>query len=295
MSKLVIAVSSRVLFNLDSEHQLFLSKGVDEYRDYQIQNETKILKKGVAFGIVEKLLNIKSPVTGDALVEVVMVSRNHGDVGLRIFNSIEHYGLNIQKGAFTKGGSRSEYIKAYGVDLFLSAHAKEVKSCLDNGIAAAHLRVDGSFVSNECDDEPLRIGFDGDAVLFSSASESLFKSGGLKAFTEHEVANENVPLEDGLFKGFLSGLHDIQSCFGIDDVPIRTCMITARCSPTHKRVLKTIRHWGLRMDESVFLGGLDKGEFVKAFGADIFFDDQLKNVQSVSDVGILGGHVSVDL
>jgi 5'-nucleotidase len=289
---LVIAVSSRTLFDLSQEHDIFLQKGVDKYRAYQLTHENEILKPGIAFDLVQKLLNIKHPETQQPLVEVVLVSRNNGDTGLRIFNSIAHYDLAIERAAFSNGKSPFAYLKAFGAHLFLSAHNKDVELALQAGFASAHL-----LTPKHESDKPknnqsqVRIAFDGDAVLFSDDSEKIYKQKGLEAFRENERSKALEPLSDGPFKPFLTALHQLQSLFTVDQTPIRTALVTARSAPSHKRVILTLRKWGIRIDEALFLGGLDKAEFLKAFKADIFFDDQLIHIKSASDSHLTSGHV----
>ncbi len=286
---LVIAVSSRTLFDLSEEHEIYLSKGVDEYRAYQLQNEDKPLRPGIAFSLVKKLLSIVHPETKAALVEVVLISRNNGDTGLRIFNAIEHHQLNIQRAAFSNGKSPYAYLKAFGAHLFLSAHNRDVELALEAGYAAAHFKVNQEH--KLALDNQLRIAFDGDAVLFSDESEKIYKQEGLAAFKANENAKAKVPLNAGPFKAFLLALHEIQSLYSVNDTPIRTALVTARSAPSHKRVILTLRQWGIRIDEALFLGGLDKSEFLKAFKADIFFDDQLIHIQSATDQELPSGHV----
>lgn len=289
---LVIAVSSRTLFDLSAEHDIYLQSGIDDYREHQLSHEKEILSPGVAFTLVQKLLAIKHPQTQVPLVEVVLISRNNGDTGLRIFNSIQHYKLNIQRAAFSNGKSPYAYLKAFGAHLFLSAHNKDVELALKAGYASAHL------LTNKLEqdtlikkDSQVRIAFDGDAVLFSDDSEKIYKQEGLAAFKANEVENVNVPLSGGPFKPFLLALHHLQSLFKVDETPIRTALVTARSAPSHERVILTLRKWGIRLDEALFLGGLDKSEFLKAFKADIFFDDQLIHIKSASKHQLTSGHV----
>lgn len=289
---LVIAVSSRTLFDLTQEHEIYLNQGVDEYRSYQLQHENEILKPGIAFTLVEKLLAITHPDTNVPLVEVVLVSRNNGDTGLRIFNSIAHYGLNIQRAAFSNGKSPYAYLKAFGAHLFLSAHNKDVELALEAGYASAHLLTKNIEKDKNAEvNKQVRIAFDGDAVLFSDDSEKIYKKQGLEAFKANEQKQAEVPLSGGPFKPFLTALHQIQSLFKVDETPIRTALVTARSAPSHKRVILTLREWGIRIDEALFLGGLDKAEFLKAFKADIFFDDQLIYIKSASENKLTSGHV----
>jgi len=277
---LTLAISSRTLFDLDEAHNIFLTEGLSAYRAFQLAHEDEPLEPGVAFPLVHKLLNIKHPETGEDLVEVVLVSRNNGDTGLRIFNSIEHHGLNISRAVFSNGGSPYDYLPALGVELFLSAHNSDVIGAIKAGHAAAHLMTRKSVKS---DDPQVRIAFDGDAVIFSDESEQIYQSGGLDAFRKNEHDLQHQPLTPGPFERFLKKLHGLQTLFPSGESPIRTALVTARSAPSHKRVILTLRNWGIRIDEALFLGGQDKSHFLKSFRADIFFEDQLTYVKTASE------------
>lgn len=285
--KLVIAISSRALFDLDESHQVFVEKGVDAYCRYQIDHEEDVLKPGIAFPLVKKLLALNNADTGVVRVEVILLSRNSADTGLRVFNSIRHHGLNITRAAFTRGESTYRYINAFGAHLFLSASQEDVRKALDAGCAAATILP--SNVSRNITDQ-LRIAFDGDAVLFSDESEQIFKREGLGAFERNERDAAREPLTGGPFKKILAALHQIQSWYPSEGSPIRTALFTARAAPAHERVIRTLRAWNIRIDEALFLGGMDKGEFLKAFGADIFFDDQQGHCESARQ-HVATGHV----
>ena len=270
--KLVVAVSSRALFNLDESHQIFEKEGKEAYCAYQVEHEEDILDAGFGYNLVSKLLAINSLSEHTVpLVEVILLSQNSADTGLRIFNSIDHYGLDITRAAFTSGMSPYGYIPAFGAHLFLSANAEDVRNALDAGYAAATIL---SGTSQQADAKQLRIAFDGDAVLFSDQSERIYQQHGLAAFTENEKNAAKIPLSGGPFKGFLEALQSIQAQFDEQNSPIRTALVTARSAPAHERVVRTLRKWGVRIDEALFLGGMPKQDFLKAFGADIFFDDQ---------------------
>lgn len=286
-NKLVVAISSRALFDLTESHEVYQKEGLKAYAEYQIAHEEEPLAPGDAYPLVEKLLAINKQLTGDARVEVILLSRNSADTGLRIFNSIQHYGLAISRAAFCGGASPYRYVSSFGSQLFLSTHAEDVRQALDNGYAAATILPSKSSTRS---DGVLRIAFDGDAVLFSDESEKIFKSQGLDAFTASEKAAANQPLNGGPFKPFLAALHSIQAEFAEGSCPIRTALITARSAPTHERVVKTLRAWQIRIDESIFLGGMDKGAFLKAFNADVFFDDQEGHCHSARE-HVATGHV----
>lgn len=279
--KLVVAISSRALFDLEESHRVFETEGVDAYCRYQIERENELLKPGVAFSLVEKLLRLNALGDERQRVEVVLLSRNSADTGLRIFNSIQHYGLKITRAAFSGGQSPYRYVAPFNAHLFLSTDPVDVRSALEQGYAAATILPSNVGMNAQQDgDEQLRIAFDGDAVLFSDAAERVFKTKGLDAFSTAERDAANEPLPGGPFKDVLAALHRIQSEFPPEDSPIRTALFTARAAPAHERVIRTLRAWEIRIDEAVFLGGLDKGSFLRTFGADIFFDDQEGHCES---------------
>jgi 5'-nucleotidase len=284
--RLVIAISSRALFNLDESHQVYQNEGLQAYSDYQVAREEEPLEPGEAFPLVHKLLRLNDRL-GDSQVEVVLLSRNSADTGLRVFNSIQHYNLDISRAAFCGGESPWRYINAFGCQLFLSNEAEDVRYALDCGVAAATLV---SSKGGDSVDDQLRFAFDGDAVLFSDEAERVYKSEGLEAFSASEKAAARDPLAGGPFKPFLSALHRLQQAFPPTEAPIRTALVTARSAPAHERVIRTLRAWNIRIDESIFLGGLDKTEFLRAYQADVFFDDQQSHCESASP-HIATGHV----
>ncbi len=286
-NKLVVSISSRALFDLSESHRVFEKEGLEAYSKYQIDHEDVLLEPGEAFPMVEKLLRINKLLDGEPKVEVILLSRNSADTGLRIFNSINHYGLNISRAAFTGGESPYRYISPFNSHLFLSTDAEDVKNALQNGVAAATLLASQKDKKNEGE---LRFAFDGDAVLFSDEAEQVFKKQGLDAFTESEKAAAKTPLSGGPFKPFLYALHNLQKEFAEGQCPIRTALVTARSAPAHERVIRTLRAWDIRINESIFLGGLPKGEFLKAYGADVFFDDQESHCDSARD-HVATGHV----
>lgn len=278
---LVVGISSRALFDLEESHRVFETEGVDAYCRYQIERENDVLEPGVAFTLVEKLLRLNTLGEQKNRVEVVLLSRNSADTGLRVFNSIQHYGLGITRAAFSGGQSPYQYVEPFNAHLFLSTDPVDVRSALEQGYAAATILPSDMDVNvGRSSSQQLRIAFDGDAVLFSDAAERIYKTEGLDAFSSSEREAANEPLPGGPFKDVLAALHNIQSEFPPEDSPIRTALFTARAAPAHERVIRTLRAWKIRIDEAVFLGGLDKGSFLQTFGADIFFDDQQGHCES---------------
>ena len=285
--RLVVAISSRALFDLGESHALFEREGLEAYRQFQIAHEDEVLAPGVAFPLAQKLLRLNTLAPTAPRVEVILLSRNSGDTGLRIFNSIQHYGMEIVRAAFTSGAPTAGYVHPFGADLFLSAHAEDVARALKAGVAAATILPSAAPAEQS---PQLRIAFDGDAVLFGEEGERISAEQGLEAFHQHERERQLEPLEGGPFRGFLAALQRLQSAFPAEDSPLRSALVTARSAPAHKRVILTLRHWGVRIDEALFLGGRDKGPFLQAFGADIFFDDSQANVDSARR-HVATGHV----
>ena len=279
-SKLVVGISSRALFDLSDSHQIFENEGIEAYREYQIQNENEVLEPGDAFNLVTKILKINNFYKFNDRIEVILLSRNTADTGLRVFNSIEAHNLNITRAVFCGGESPYKYVKAFGVDLFLSSSKDDVKMAIENNVPSA--RIISTKASKKMKaDNILKIAFDGDSVIFSDESEKVFEEEGLKAFLDNERKKKSM-LKAGPFKSFLVELNKLQSELDSETSPIRTALVTARSAPSHKRVIKTLRKWGVRIDESLFLGGMNKTEFLQSFEADIFFDDQQKNINDAS-------------
>ena len=279
---LVIGISSRALFDLEAENRIFEEQGLTAYEEYQVCHEKELLPRGSAFALVEAFLGLNS-LDENRLVEVIVMSRNSPNTSLRIFNSIDHYGLDITRAALSGGAPIAPYLKAFETDLFLSAHRADVQQAIDSGIAAGRILA-GSMPDCAPGDQ-IRIAFDGDAVLFSSDSEWIYQHRGLDAFSEHERSKADIPMEEGPFAKFLKTIAHIQSRFSDGGAsPIRTALVTSRSAPAHERAIKTLRQWGVRVDEAFFLGGVSKREVLNAFGAHIFFDDQLAHAQPASDL-----------
>ncbi len=285
--RLIVAITSRALFDMAESHALFERAGLDAFHTYQRERENDPLLPGIAFPLVQKLLRLNAPRPAEPRVEVVLLSRNSADTGLRVFNSIEHYGLDVARAAFTSGSPVAPYVRSFGAQLFLSANPESVKRSLDAGIAAATILPSKAPAASS---DQLRIAFDGDAVIFGDESERVSQEQGVEAFHRHEVERVDQPLSGGPFRGFLAALHRLQEAFPEENSPIRTALVTARSAPAHKRVILTLRHWGVRLDEALFLGGRDKGPFLETFGADIFFDDSTQNVESARR-HVATGHV----
>ena len=283
--RLVIGVSSRALFDMTVENGIFEKDGVTAYCEYQKEHENECLKPGSGFPLIKALLNLNTLPGHEGSVEVIIMSRNSPDSSLRVFNSIKHYGLEISRAVLASGASLAPYLGAFHTDLFLSAYEDDVQSAINSNIAAGIICSDGIHTYNENQAlSQIRIAFDGDAVLFSDDSEKIFQSKGLEAFEENEKKNADNPLQAGPFANFLKTLSDLQKDYEAEEAPIRTALVTSRSAPAHERVIRTLRAWNVRIDEASFLGGIEKKDVLKAFGADIFFDDQLVHTQPASEV-----------
>lgn len=284
-NRLVIGVSSRALFDLTVENEIFCTQGVEAYCRYQVEHEKELLKPGNGFRLVEALLNINELPGQEGRVEVIIMSHNSPDTSLRVFNAIAHYGLNISRAVLASGASLTPYLEAFHTDLYLSADERDVQAAVDCGIAAGIICCDEIKIPGKQEEiSQIRIAFDGDAVLFSDESEQIFKEKGLEAFEENERLQAENPLKKGPFAKFLKTISDIQREFSPEQVPIRTALVTARSAPAHERVIRTLRAWNVRIDEAFFLGGISKTDVLRAFGAHIFFDDQAVHTKPASEV-----------
>ncbi len=286
--KLVVAISSRALFDFEEENRIFDAQGERAYIDLQYSRMNVPAKEGVAFRLVKKLLAFNSG--GAQLVEVVILSKNDPVSGLRIFRSAERAGLKLERGVFTRGRSPYRYLDALKANLFLSANEQDVMGALDARFPAARVLPESAQAGGRHADE-VRIAFDGDAVLFSDEAERVFQRDGLDAFTRHETTHALKPLPPGPFKPLLEALHRLQAASGSGmPMRVRTALVTARSAPAHERAVRTLMDWNIAVDEALFLGGLDKGEFLKAFQPDFYFDDQRGHVASASQ-HVATGHV----
>ena len=287
--KLVVAISSRALFDFEEENRVFERLGERAYIDLQFARLEAPAKHGVAFALVKKLLAFNTP---DAQrVEVVILSKNDPVSGLRIFNSAEGAGLRLERGVFTRGRSPWRYLEALKANLFLSANESDVRAALEQRFPAARVYPEPPQAAEAHGDE-LRIAFDGDAVLFSDEAERVYRDGGLDAFTRHETQHALRPLPPGPFKPLLEALQRLQSAAARTESPVklRTALVTARSAPAHERAVRTLMQWNIEVDEAMFLGGLDKGSFLAAFQPDFFFDDQQGHVESARQ-HVAAGHV----
>jgi len=285
--QLVVAISSRALFDFEEENLVFEQSDDRAYMKLQLERLEEPAKPGVAFSLVKKLLAFNDAST--QRVEVVILSRNDPVSGMRVFRSAQHYGLPIQRGSFTRGQSPWRYLKPLNANLFLSTHLSDVRAALDAGVPAAQVYPHSAHAS-EAHPHEVRIAFDGDAVLFSDEAERVFQSEGLSAFQAHERAKASQPLLAGPFKPLLAALHRLQQ-EGTPAMRVRTALVTARSAPAHERAIRTLMQWNIEVDEAMFLGGLPKGEFLKEFEPDFFFDDQTGHIESAAQ-HVPSGHVA---
>lgn len=288
-NKLVVALSSRALFDFEEENRVFESSDDRAYMSVQLERIDQVAKPGAAFPLVRKLLAFN---TAEASrVEVVILSRNDPVSGLRVFRSSRAHGLSIERGVFTRGRSPYRYLKPLGAVLFLSTNDADVRDALEAGFPAARVYPNSARAAEQYPDE-VRIAFDGDAVLFSDEAEQVFQRDGLPAFIEHETARVTTPLPPGPFKPLLDALDRLQKAGeGHAPMRLRTALVTARSAPAHERAVRTLMQWGIEVDEAMFLGGLDKGAFLREFEPDFFFDDQTRHCDSAALVAPTG-HVA---
>ena len=288
--KLVVAISSRALFDFEEENEIFeAGSGLHKDRAYmqlQLSRLDLPAKPGVAFSLVKKLLAFNAG--GDKRVEVVILSRNDPVSGMRVFRSASHYGLQIERGTFNRGEAPWRYLKPLNANLFLSAHLSDVRAALAAGVPAAQVYPRSAHASQAHPNE-VRIAFDGDAVLFSDEAERVYQMEGLAAFQKHETDKAAQPLLAGPFKPLLDALQRLQQ-EGTANMRIRTALVTARSAPAHERAIRTLMDWNVEVDEAMFLGGLPKGEFLREFGPDFFFDDQTGHIESAA-LHVPAGHV----
>jgi 5'-nucleotidase len=285
--KLVVAISSRALFDFEEENQIFEQGDDRAYMQLQLERLDQPAKPGVAFSLVRKLLAFND---ADAQrVEVVILSRNDPVSGMRVFRSAQHYGLPIERGSFTRGQPPWRYLKPLNANLFLSTHLSDVRAALGAGVPAAQV-YPHSMLASAAYPHEVRIAFDGDAVLFSDEAERVFQAQGLVAFQQHERDKAAQPLPEGPFKPLLAALHRLQQA-GTPTMRIRTALVTARSAPAHERAIRTLMNWNIDVDEAMFLGGLPKGEFLREFEPDFFFDDQTGHVDSAAR-HVPSGHVA---
>ena len=302
--KLVVAISSRALFDFEEENLVF-EQGQGQHRDraymeLQLQRLDEPAKPGVAFSLVRKLLAFNQTPDPDETrspgakalsqpVEVVILSRNDPVSGMRVFRSAKHYGLRIERGSFTRGQPPWRYLRPLHANLFLSAHLSDVRAALQAGVPAAQVYPQSARAS-EAHPSEVRIAFDGDAVLFSDEAERIYQAQGLSAFQRHETEKATQPLLAGPFKPLLAALHRLQQ-EGTPSMRIRTALVTARSAPAHERAIRTLMNWNIEIDEAMFLGGLAKGEFLREFEPDFFFDDQTGHIESAAR-HVPSGHVA---
>ena len=278
--KLVVAISSRALFDFEEENRVFVQSDDRAYMDLQLDRIDEPALPGVAFPLIKKLLAFNTKDT--QRVEVAILSRNDPVSGLRVDASAKHHGLSIERGIFTRGRSPHGYLEPLHANLFLSANASDVRAAIAVKVPAAQVYQSTAADANRNQSE-IRIAFDGDSVLFSDEAERIFAGGDLDAFIAHEVSKAKMPLPPGPFMPFLAALQRLQTA---EDVPIRirTALVTARSAPAHERAIRTLMDWNIEVDEAMFLGGLQKGPFLQAFEPDFFFDDQAGHCESASQV-----------
>ncbi len=292
---LVIGISATALFDLSEADRRYKAsfakdkeRAIREYREYMLQRENEPLEDGTGMALVKALLALnRYQKEGEApLVEVVVMSRNSPETGMRVFNEIRRRNLPISRHAFTGGEAVTDYLEAFYVDLFLTTNSSDAQAVIDAEICAAAILKEPPKVQEPLSHEQVRIAFDGDAVLFDESSEVLYKKEGIARFHQTEDAMQDVPLQKGPYANFLQKLSYLQERlpFDVEHSPVRIAIVTARSAPAELRVVKTLREWGVHVDEIFFLGGLEKSRILKAFKPHIFFDDQESHLQRASEI-----------
>lgn len=278
---LVVAISTRCLFDLDESHAIFIEAGTDAFNRHQLELRDQILMEGVAFGLVRKLLKL------NGLIKFVILSSNTPEAGIRVMNSVVHYGLPITQAYFTGGSEKFKFLPILGAHLYLSTDEKEVTKALNAGYAAACVGTDKA--PSQSQQDLIKIAFDFDRVLVDGKSDEFWTKNGLDLYKQHELEMAEVPLGAGPLKVVMERLAEIRHKFPSQ---IRLGIFTARGAPANLRVLTTLREWKITVDELFFLDGKPKGAPLSEWGADIFFDDSLRNVTSAIENNVLGVHVA---
>jgi len=285
--QLVVAISSRALFDFEEENRVFEAGSDEPYMKLQLDRLHVPAKPGVGFSLINKLLAFNT--AASTKVAVVILSRNDPVSGMRVFRSAEMHKLALERGVFTRGAPPWRYLRPLKANLFLSANLEDVRAALAAGVPAAQVYPQSARASDAHPRE-VRIAFDGDAVLFSDEAERVFQAQGLPAFQAHEREKAAQPLSAGPFKPVLAALHRLQQ-EGTSAMRIRTALVTARSAPAHERAIRTLMDWSIEVDEAMFLGGLAKGEFLREFEPDFFFDDQTGHIESAAR-HVPAGHVA---
>lgn len=278
--KLVVAVASSALFDLTESHAVFAEQGEEAYREHQRQREAEILPPGVAFPFIRRLLSLNKPAEKYEPVEVILLSKNDPDTGLRVMNSIEHHNLPISRAAFVRGGDPFRYIESFNASLFLSADEKNVREAVMKGLPAG--RVLASTYTDDPNDRELRVAFDFDGIIVDDQAERVYQVEGLAGFQQAEVKRALEPHNPGPLKRLVEEIGRIHQRElarakeekGYEPV-VRIAIVTSRNAPAHKRVVTTLRAWGVGIDETFFLGGMDKNRILSVFKPHLFFDDQM--------------------
>lgn len=282
-NKLVIGISSRILFDLQKENEIFETNGKDVYCKYQLEHEKEICNPGPGFAFVKALLALKNKLKDKDTIEIILMSHNSAEISLRLFHSISYYGLDIKRSVFSGGESLKPYFSAFHLDLFLSENVEDVQNAINMNISAGLVQNCGVQYL-DVNEEEVRFAFDGDSVLFSNASETIFQEKGLEEFENYEEKHAKEPLQQGPFAKLLKKLMMLkQECNG-NNIGIRTALVTSRSAPAHERVIRTLQSWNVQADQTFFLGGIEKKDILSAYGAHIFFDDQMVHINPASEV-----------
>ncbi|WP_210395665.1 5'-nucleotidase [Motiliproteus sediminis] len=287
--RLVIGLASSALFDLDESDKVFRVKGERAYRVYQREHQHQPLRPGVAYPFVRRLLALNALAPDNPPVEVVLLSHNDPDTGLRVFKSIEHYGLGMTRAVFLQGRSPHDYIPAFNISLFLSANEADVREAVAKGFPAG--LVLRSYAADDAEDDELRLAFDFDGVLADDEAEAVYQSGDLDQFKQYERERVDQPHSPGPLQGFLSKIAQIQQLeqARAESDPgyqprLRVAIVTARNAPAHERVINTMRSWEIMVNDAFFLGGVEKRRVLEVLKPHIFFDDQRLHLDAAAEI-----------
>jgi 5'-nucleotidase len=286
--RLVVGVASSALFDLTDSDKVFQEQGEESYRAYQEEHLDDTLEPGVAFSFIRRLLSLNDlEDQDDPPVEVIVLSRNDPDTGLRVMRSIASHSLGISRAIFMQGRSPHLFMPALNMSLFLSANQDDVRRAVAAGLPAG--TVLGTAQKDDSDDRDLRICFDFDGVLATDASEQIFQTEGIEGFRAYEIANAGIPHDAGPLKDFLAAVNRIQQREEEQRrqdpdyrIRVHVSIVTARNAPAHERPVMSLKQWGVRVNDAFFLGGIDKGVIMEVLKPHIFFDDQEGHIASAA-------------
>ncbi len=261
-SPLVVGLVPRALFDLGAEDEVLRTGGPDALRRQRAEREEELLDPGRGLGLARALGHLDPGAA--RRVELVLLSRESADTSLRVVSSARRHELEIMRAVFTGGQPLDPYLAALRVDLFLCNDESEARAALDAGISAGVV-CDGGELAREGESE-IRVAFDGDAELFADDGEA-----GEAADPASRSAGRGAP--PASFARLLGAL----AMFGSDGrgrgPRLRTALVSSRTGAVQERMLRTLRRFGLQLDEAFFVGDLPKSEILAAFRPHVAFGE----------------------